>query len=357
MASSRSKLPKHHAFTSPGSYKYIGRDVSGKAAIRVLTYTSELVAVKTHVKAGQLPKIVDPEKNNWIDIEGLHDLETVKEIAHQYNIHPLMVEDILNTTQKAKIDFYEHDKSLFITLKVPRRNETNFELEFEHIVLILSGNTVISFQEKDNNNIFDPIIERINRQNSKTKRSSIDFLMYALIDIVVDTYYEILNKVEEDINLLTDQILRNAKSTHQNKLFYLKREIAFIRKAQAPLKEIVNQLLRDDDVTNPETRFYLKDVYDHILENIEAIDTFRDDIDNLLVNHQSQVSNRMNAVMKTLTVFSAIFMPLTFIVGIYGMNFENMPELKSPYGYQVTMSGMFLLAVGLWVYFKWKKYF
>ena len=353
----RPKPPRHEVFSSAGTAKYIGKNIEGESTITIVDYSVEGVLITQNPAIEEIKDLLASQMNHWIDIEGIHNKENIEKVSKVFELHPLMMEDILNTTQKAKLDYYEKNNQMFLVLKIPFRNKETAEIETEHVSIVLDENYAISFQELDNHNIFKPILLRMDRENSKTKRSKLDYLFYSFIDIAVDNYFVVLNETEEKLEELSDQILANAKSIHQNQLFYIKREINALRKALFPLKEIINQLVRDENsLIHAETKVYLKDVLDHVLENLEAIETFKDEIENLLVNYHSQLSNRMNSVMKTLTVFTAIFMPLTFIVGIYGMNFEHMPELKEPNGYFCTLAGMFVLSIGLWIYFRWKKY-
>ncbi|MCP9746898.1 magnesium/cobalt transporter CorA [Lacihabitans sp. CS3-21] len=353
----RPKTPKHEVFSSAGTAKYIGKSIEGESTITIVDYSVEGVLITQNPAIEEIKDLLASQMNHWIDIEGIHNKENIEKISKVFELHPLMMEDILNTTQKAKLDYYEKNNQMFLVLKIPFRNKETAEIETEHVSIVLDEKYALSFQELDNHNIFKPILLRMDRENSKTKRSKLDYLFYSFIDIAVDNYFVVLNETEEKLEALSDQILANAKSIHQNQLFYIKREINALRKALFPLKDIINQLVRDEyNLIHSETKVYLKDVLDHVLENLEAIETFKDEIENLLVNYHSQLSNRMNSVMKTLTVFTAIFMPLTFIVGIYGMNFEHMPELKEPNGYFYTLASMFVLSIGLWIYFKWKKY-
>jgi magnesium transporter len=356
-AKKRIKYANKSVFLSAGTPNYIGKEVKGESLIKLVTYNTKELAVYNNVEINDLNNIPNLDYVNWIEVSGVHQIDIISKIEKKFHLHPLLIEDILNTTQKPKIEYFEKENHLFFVLKVPRIIEDTFEIENEHIALILGNGYVISFQELDTNNVFDFIIKRLNRENSKTRRHKADYLFYSLIDLVVDNYFLVLSKLEEKLSDLEDQILFNAKPEHQNQLFFLKREITFMKKTILPLKDIINQIIRDPfELISNEVKVYIRDIMDHVVENLETIETFKDDIENLLVNYHSQLSNKMNAVMKTLTVFTAIFMPLTFIVGIYGMNFDNMPELRNTNGYFYTLIGMTLLAALLWIYFKWKKY-
>ena len=354
----KTKLPKHDVFSSAGTLKYIGKAIDGDSKICLVDYSTESVLITENPEIETIKSLFSENMNHWIDLEGIHNISNVEKLSKVFDLHPLMVEDILNTTQKPKLDYYEKQNQLFLTLKIPFRNPKTLGIEMEHVSLVLSQNFAISFQELDHYNFFKPILQRMNRENSKTKRNKLDYLFYSFIDIAVDNFYVVLNETEEQLEELSNQILVNAKQIHQNQLFYLKREITGLRKILAPLKEILNQLIRDTNgYIREETKVYLKDVMDHVIENLETIETFRDEIESLLVNYHSQLSNRMNSVMKTLTVFTAIFMPLTFIVGVYGMNFDNMPELHWKYGYFIIIGFMFLLLLGMIYYFKRRKWY
>jgi magnesium transporter len=353
----KNKFPKHEVFSSAGTAKYIGKNIIGPAKIRLVDYSTESVIITDNPQIDGIKGLFNRNMNHWVDLEGIHDIDSVEHLGRIFDLHPLMLEDILNTTQKPKLDYYDKGGQIFMIVKIPFRNPETSEIETEHVALVLGQDFAISFQELDYYNFFEPILARMNRENSKTKRNKLDYLFYSFIDIAVDNFYIILSQIEDQLEDLSNQILLNAQQVHQNELFFLKREIAGLRKILTPLKDILNQLLRDSSgFIKEETKIYLKDVQDHVLENLETIESFRDEAESLLVNYHSQLSNRMNSVMKTLTVFTAIFMPLTFIVGVYGMNFDNMPELRRQDGYFITLISMGLIAIGLWIYFKWKKY-
>lgn len=342
-------------FSSPGTPKYVGEAKQEDSKAILMIYNKDALEIS------ELQDISTYELNDkyktWLNIDGIHDSEKVVEIGKKFGLHPLIIEDILNTIQKPKEDIFSAEHQLFVSMKVPKKNAIFENFETEHISLILTPNTILSFQEKGDNDIFESIYTRVRRENSKTKMSRIDYLFYVLVDYVVDNYFVILDNIEEKIENLSEQILINAKATHQNDLFFLKKDIASFKRIIFPLKDILIELLREDNAFfSPETKVYLRDVYDHVKEILDNIEIYKEEIESLTSNYHSQMSNKMNSVMKTLTVFTAIFMPLTFIAGLYGMNFKYMPELEHPNGYFYTLAGMFLLAVVLWIYFKFKKY-
>jgi len=351
------KNPQHGVFSSPGTLRYFGKNITENISIKHVTFNSEELRIDKNISLSSISKHLESKMINWFEVSGFHQTDIIEKVGQKFNLHPLLLEDTLNTTQKPKLEYFEDENQTFLILKVPRFVENSTEVEFEHIALIYHPDFVLSFQEMDHTDVFEPMLSRLERPNSKTRKKGTDFLFYALIDIIIDSYYLVLNHLESKIDELETEILRHAKPHHQNQLFFLKRETSYIKKSLFPLKEILNLLIRDENnKINSEVKKYFRDALDHVLENLETLDGCKDDIENLLVNYHSQLSNNMNSVMKTLTVFTAIFMPLTFIVGIYGMNFENMPELKQPNGYFYTLGAMTLMSISLWIYFKWKKY-
>lgn len=350
-------FPKMNTFSSPGSFYYIGKENSEKIEIKLFEYQKDEIILKNFNENEEL-RISNKENNNlWIDVEGVHKSQTIENIGKKFNFHPLLIEDILNTTQKPKYEYYEHNNHLFVILKMIHFDPDELEIKTEQVSLVLGKNFVISFQEKDGKDIFIPIHTRITRKESKTRSNNSDYLLYSLIDLIVDNYYLVIENIAKLLENLEEQILINPLPIHQQNLYVLKREMAYLRRAILPLRDIIGTLIRDENnLLSKNVNIYFRDVQDHILQTLETLEAYRDISENILNNYHAILNQKMNAVMKTLTVFTAIFMPLTFIVGIYGMNFDNMPELKSENGYYFTLTGMLLLSLGLWIYFKWKKY-
>jgi magnesium transporter len=349
--------PKMNTFSSPGSLTYIGKENNQKVGIKVFEYQKDEITEK---KFGENENLSIHRKENqclWLDVEGIHNSKLIQKIGNLYNFHPLLIEDILNTTQKPKYEYYEESNQLFVILKMIHFDADELDIRTEQVALVLGKDYLISFQEKDDKDIFEPIQTRITRKESKTRANKSDYLLYSLIDLVVDNYYLIMENIASLLENIEEQILINPLPIHQQKLYALKREMAFLRRAILPLRDIIAALIREENtLLSKNVNIYFRDVQDHILQTLETLEAYRDVADNIMSNYHSTLSNKMNSVMKTLTVFTAIFMPLTFIVGIYGMNFENMPELKTENGYFITLFSMSVLSVSLWIYFKWKKY-
>lgn len=340
--------------TSPGTLTYVGEEIEHAIKIKRITYnaTDYYIDDTSKLSACKRP---DPNTTdvNWIDVDGIHEPKVVAALGQQYQLHPLLLEDVLNTEQKPKIDLYD-DTVVFVTLKMLHHSRQRQEIDIEHVSLVLGKNYLISFQEERSRDIFEPVIERIKASSGKTRRNGADYLLYALMDVIVDHYFVITERIGEKMDELEEVIVQE-RATQQTlaTLYTLKRELAFIRRTIYPLRDILGELLRgESDLIQHGTIPYLRDLADHVNQVIETLDSYRELISGLMEVYYSIVNNRMNSVMKTLTIVSAIFIPLTFIAGIYGMNFQNMPELRSPTGYFWTLFVMAVIAVGEIVYFK-----
>lgn len=340
--------------TSPGTVTYVGQEIEHATRIWRIEYNTENYRID---KSGRLSACTLPSAKapfvTWLDVDGIHQPQVIEAIGTQYQLHPLLLEDVVNTQQKPKLEPY-NDTNLFLTLKMLYYNEPLAEIESEHISFVLGRNYLVSFQEERTADIFDPVLTRIKASAGKTRRNGADYLLYALLDIIVDNYFAVLERVGENLDELEDQIIRNQASQPTLAMLYaLKRELTFMRRQVWPVREMVGALMREEySMVKRSTHPYLRDLYDHIAQVIETLDSYRELVPGLMDVYLSTVSNRMNSVMKTLTIFSAIFMPLTFIVGVYGMNFDNIPELHWRYGYLIVLGVMALTTVGLIVYFR-----
>jgi magnesium transporter len=289
----------------------------------------------------------------WINVEGLENQRVIKKIAHHFGFHELLLEDVLHKDLRPKIDFF--DNHILILLQMLKYNTEKREMESEQVSLVMGHNYVISFQEEAESDVFGGIRNKIRAGGNKLVRSDSDFLLYSLIDSIVDHYFIILEHIGDDIENLEEKVIENAQSEHLQKIYEMKRDVIFTRRSVYPLREILAILEREEvhQITK-ETRRYLRDVYDHTIQIMDAVESMRDVISGLVDLYMSGVSNRMNTVMKTLTIISTIFMPLTFVAGIYGMNFDNMPELHYHYGYFWVLGGMAIILV-IMVFFFRKK--
>lgn len=340
---------------APGSLVFIGNKKTENIRIRVIDYD------QGKLDEGELKNIKDgttfKETNTvtWINVDGLHDLNVIKEIGESFDIHPLLLEDILNTGQRPKLE--EFDDCIFIVLKMLRYDKEQQIIIAEQISLVLGKTFLLTFQEQPGD-VFDPVRERIRKQKGRIRSAGIDYLAYALLDIVVDNYVHIIERMGEQIEDLEEDVLTNPQPAVMEKINIFKREMNFLRKLIRPAREAIMQLSKSDsDLIHEDTVPFLKDLQDHITQAAEAIDTYRDMLSDQLNIYNSTVSNRMNDIMKVLTIFAAIFIPLTFIAGIYGTNFEYLPELHFKYSYFIFWGFLLLVAVVMLAFFKRKKWF
>jgi len=354
--SKRLKIQNTNLGTSPGTLTYVGEEV--KFATKVYWTEYNLENYKTHT----LPKLLDfqlkldPNKTYWLNVDGIHEPKVIETVGKIFNLHPLVMEDILNTQQKPKFEYY-NDEQLFVTFKMLEFNPHTDEIEVEHLSFILGENYVISFQEERTKDIFNPIRQRLRASAGKTRKNGADYLLYSLMDLVVDNYFLVLEKIAENIERLEDDIINTKKQKSMTEIYSIKRELMLMRKIVLPLREMLSNLVHEEaPLITSNTALYLRDLHDHVMQVLDTIDSYRELVASLMDLYLSQASNRMNNVMKVLTVISVIFMPVTFIVGIYGMNFDYMPELRWHYGYHSVWIFMIILVIGMLIYFRKKDW-
>ncbi len=359
MSRNHKKLEKYinkKAFTSPGTLAYVGKEVPIDTVVKLVEFNEEFYQQRVIKVMNECRPEFQENHVNWLDVDGIHEVSVIEAVGKHYRLHPLLLEDVLNTEQKPKLEHFG-EQNIFVVMKMLQYNETSNEVEPEHVALVLGQNYVISFQEVHKSDVFGAILERLKASVGKTRKGKSDYLFYSLCDLVVDNYFVILEKFSEKLEELEVKIIEHPHKDDQKTLYELRQELMQIRKVVLPLRDIFGSLTREDSpLIQAGINVYLRDVYDHVLQTLETIETYREMIENIQNIYLTSLSNKMNSVMKTLTVFTAIFMPLTFVAGIYGMNFDNMPELKQPNGYFYTLGGMVGLSVVLWGYFKWKKY-
>ena len=339
----------------PGTLVHIGEKRTEKVKITVFDYNETYYEEKEVTTIEECYPFKERPSITWINIDGVHDPEIIEKIGLHFNIHPLILEDILNTEQRPKYD--DFGDYIFTVIKMIYYDAHNSEIIVEQVSFILGKNFVLSFQEKEGD-VFDPIRERIRKSKGLIRKVKADYLAYALFDVIVDNYFTILEKIGEDIELIEDELVSNPTPQTLQTIHNLKRDTIYLRKSTWPLREVINRLDRGESpLINQSTRIYLKDVYDHTIQVIDTVETLRDMISGMLDIYLSSISNRMNEVMKTLTIFAAIFIPLTCIVGIYGMNFDFMPELGYKWSYPILLGVMFVIGGSMVLYFKKKKWF
>ena len=338
----------------PGTLVHVGERKVGKARITIIDYDERHFEEKEAKNVEESFPFKDKPTVTWINIDGVHQLEILEKIGEHFNIHPLVLEDIANTGQRPKIeDFVDY---IFLTLKMLRYSESEKETKVEQVSVILGSNFVISFQESEGD-VFDSIRERIRADKGRIRKMGSDYLAYALMDAIVDNYFTILERLGDRIEDFEEELVVNPTPETLQAIHHLKREMIFLRKSVWPLREVINRLERwESSLIKKSTSIYLRDLYDHTIQVIDSIETFRDVLSGMLDIYLSSVSNRMNEVMKVLTIIATIFIPLTLIAGIYGMNFRFMPELEMSVGYPIVLLIMLSIGVLMIFYFRKKRW-
>lgn len=355
----QTELPEHVGLP-PGSLTYIGRETNAQVVVTVLEY-NEFDYSETHhtdVEAEMLN--VRNGMIRWINVEGVHNTDIVEKIGKIYDIHPLTLEDIVNTNQRPKFEEYEHYLVNIMKMvyeeECEKKGEDIFVSE-QLTILLMNKRTVISFQEADGGDVFDIIRNRIRQGKGRIRKAGADYLAYCLLDAVVDSYFTVLEHFGDEIEQIEESLVGNPKQEMIRHLHNLKRQMIFLRKAVWPMRDMVNNIERSDsELITPTTLIYLRDAHDHIIRVIDTVETYRDLLSGMMDLYMTSVSNRMNEVMKTMTIITTIFVPLTFIVGVYGMNFDIMPELRTQYGYYVVWLVMIIIVVLLFIFFRVKKW-
>ena len=338
----------------PGSLVYIGERDTDKVTISIFNYDKTQFQEKEATIVEECFPFKDKHNVTWIDIDGVHKPEIIEKLGNCFGLHPLVLEDVLNTDQRPKIEDY--GDYIYIVLKMISHNDKNHEIIADQISLIVGLNYVISFQER-HRNIFAQIKERIRHDKGQIRKWGADYLAYALIDTIVDNYFVVIEKLGERIEEVEEELLTNPTSQTLQYIHDLKQEMMFLRKSLWPLREVINSLAREESAfIKKTTLIYFRDVYDHIIKVADTIETLRDMLSGMLDIYLSSVSSKMNSVMKVLTIIATIFIPLTFIAGIYGMNFRYMPELDWHWGYYAVWIIMVIIGVVMLLYFKKKKW-
>jgi magnesium transporter len=338
----------------PGTLVHIGEQKAEEVRIAVIDYDEARFQEKEIKMVEECFLFKDRPTVTWINVDGIHEVEVLELLGECFGLHPLVLEDILNTDQRPKMeDFSDY---IFIVLKTFSYNDQSDELEPEQISLILGPSFVLSFQERTGD-VFNPIRERIRNGKGRIRRMGADYLAYCLLDSIVDHYFVVLEQVGEEVEFLEEELVTNPTPETLQTIHNLKRDMIFLRKSVWPLREVIGALERGElSLIRESTGIYLRDVYDHTIQVVDTIETFRDMISGMLDIYLSSVSNRMNEVMKVLTIIATIFIPLTLIAGIYGMNFQYMPELGWRWGYPVVWLVMLVIGVLMLVYFRRKKW-
>lgn len=338
----------------PGTLVHIGETPPDATEITVIRYTENSFEEQHFENAAECHPEAFNDGVTWINVEGVHDVEAIRSLGESKNLHPLVLEDIVSTVQRPKVEDYEDYLFVVVRMLLPH-GENDFESE--QLSMVLGRNYVLTFQEGIRGDAFAAVRERLRMGKGKSRVMGADYLAYNLLDAIVDTYFSVLEGFGERLINMEEDVALHPQPRVLVQLNELKKEAIFLRKSVWPLREVVSFMERDDtDLISDTTRLYLRDVHDHTVQVIETVETYRDLLSGMLDLYLSSISNRTNEIMKFLTLIGTVFMPLTFIVGLYGMNFENMPELEWQYGYFAVLGLMIMITLGMVSYFRHKRW-
>ncbi len=315
----------------PGTLAYDRERRVEEVSIRIMEYGPESCTVRIPATLEDTFACRDSDAVSWIDIEGLHDTEMLGRFGAHFGLHPLVLEDILNTHQRPKLE--EYDEYLYLVVRMLMPGPSGDDIHSEQVSIILAPRFVVTFQEVPGD-VFDPLRKRIDHGRGRIRRMQTDYLAYAIIDSVVDNYFVLLDKVAERIENVEDSISENPRPDDLPRVHELRRMLVYLRRNIWPLRDVVSSLERsDNELITDLTRPYLRDLHDHVIQSMESIENFRDVVSSVQELYESSINNRTNQIIRVLTIISTIFVPLTFLAGVYGMNFEHMPELHWKWAY------------------------
>lgn len=343
-----------NAGASPGTLIYTGKVKDEETEVTLLQYDENNV---NKVEQKDLPDIlsqINPSQANWINISAIHHTEIIQKIGDFFNLHPLVLEDIPNTLLSPQYE--DFDDYLFITLKMLSVNEENHLVEQEHVSFILGKNYLLSFQERKKD-VFDPVRQRLERARGKIRKKGVDYLLYALLDVIVDNYYAITEEISEKMNQLESELIHRPTPRAVEKIANYKKQLIELRKTVYPLRDALGKLDNEEELVEQSTMRFFNDVYSHVEHVINTMETQREILTGFMDLYMSTLSHKMNEVMKTLTIIATIFIPLTFVAGVYGMNFQYMPELQWKWGYFAVLGFMFVVGVVMYIYMKSRRWF
>lgn len=347
------KKPAHPNNLPPGTIVYTGSPKNKASSIRVVCYNKTKYQEHTIVDPTEITKLANNSLITWVSVIGLNDTNILEKIGELFNIHSLVLEDIANINQRPKYE--EFDDFVFFTSKIMGLSPSK-KIKQEQISIIFNNNILFSFQEREPD-VFKHLNDRLKNDKGRVRKMGTDYLAYLLLDHIIDSYFLLLENAGTEIEKQEERVLAKETKNFSEKNHFLKKNVLILRKNIWPQRELISMLQRS--LATPikkQTRPYINDAYEHVIQIIDTIDNFRDILSGLHDLHLTNLSNRLNETMKLLTVFSTIFIPLTFIAGIYGMNFKYMPELNTPYAYPLLLFIMLSIAVGMLLFFKKKKW-
>lgn len=349
-----SHRPGEKAGLAPGTAVFIGEQKQDKATISIIDYSRDHLEEIKEASLDDCRRFAGGDNITWINVNGIHDVSLIQSLANLFGLHPLTTEDIANTSQRPKVE--EFGDYIFSAMKILTYDDGNSTIDYENVSIILGRNYVLSFWER-NSDLLDNLRERIRAGKGSIRGEKADSLAYAIMDGVVDQYFITIEKVGDHIDDLDDEILVSSGADLMKELHRLKWEVLFLRKAIWPLRDEISSIAKSESpLIGASTKIFMRDLYDHTIQIIDMVETYRDIIGGMHDTFLSSISNRMNQVMKVLSIIGTIFIPLTFIAGIYGMNFENMPELKWKWGYFAVMGVMAALGIVMLAIFKRRKW-
>ncbi|MBP2029098.1 magnesium transporter [Methanohalophilus levihalophilus] len=338
----------------PGTLMRVGEKRSDKTIITVIDYSPEKFEERIIENVEELYPYKNTPEITWINVIGIDNIDVIEKIGSNFGLHPLVLEDILNTNQRPKME--DFGNLMYIVLKMLYFEEEENDITSEQVSLILGENYVISFQEAEMD-VFNPLRERIRKSKGRIRTMGSDYLAYSLLDAIIDNYFLMLEKLGEYLEDTEKELIGDPDQKILEEINYLKGEMIFLRKAVWPLREVISNLeRRDSPLIQEKTVIFLRDLYDHTIQIIDTVETYKEMLSGMVELYLSSVSNRMNEVMKILTIIATIFIPLTFIAGIYGMNFEYMPELQWRWGYPAVWFVMTAILLAMVYYFRKKKW-
>ena len=338
----------------PGSLIHVGEARDFSSRIGVVDYNAEVFEARSVDSIADVLAYKDKKTVTWVNIEGIHDVTVIEALGQNFDVHPLVLEDIMNTHQRPKVE--EYDDALFIVIKRPVFDRESLQVDYEQISMLVLDGFIFTFRENVDG-LFEPVVRRLRESKGRFRSFGFDYLAYAILDVVVDQFFLFQDSMDLVFEELEDELLTYPTTETLKTIQRIKREMIFVRRGVTPLRDMLAELLRSETpLIQEHTKVYLRDVYDHAIRVTEAMESYRDLIAGMLDIYLSSVSNKLNETMKVLTVFATIFIPLTFITGIYGMNFEYMPELKWRWAYPTLWVTFFVVAGGLLYYFRKKRW-
>lgn len=321
----------------------------------MVNYNDEDFRIKEATSVQECFSLIDASMVTWINVDDISDAKTIEAIGSHFNLHPLLLEDVMNADQRPKMDDY--DNHLFLVLKVLLMDRNLGMIESDQVSFVLGEKYLISFQER-HSDLFNSILDRLRMGKSRVRRSTADYLLYSLIDIIVDHYFVVLEAIGDTVEDVEVKLISRPTAETLGAIQGMKKDLIYLRKSVWPLREVLSSLERgESELISDTLRVYFRDIYDHSIHAIDTIETLRDMLSGMLDIYLSSVSNRLNQVMKVLTIISTIFIPLTFIAGVYGMNFKNIPEIGWAYGYPSVVLLMSLVTLAMLYYFRKKRWF